>query len=321
MPPTGFTLGGVIPPIVTPLTPDGELDVASLRRLVDFEIEAGVDALFALGTGGEGPYVTARTRDGVLATAVEQAAGRVPVLAGISDIGTARCLEHLRAAERAGVDAVVATPPFYGEAGQVEVADHYRRLAGATDLPLIAYDIPSKVHVKLAPATTAALAREGVLAGVKDSSGDEDGFRSVIELAGDLPGFAIITGSDVIADAAFMQGADGMIVGMGNIDPHGFVRLYRACRDQDWGRARAEQSRLRALRRIAEVAVGRIGPFSATIAAFKSAMVHRNIIAGDLLHAPLQRLAGGEHEAVAAIVAEAGLGPAYDAAPDPVAVG
>jgi 4-hydroxy-tetrahydrodipicolinate synthase len=317
---SGFTLRGVIPPIVTPLTADQRLDTASLRRLIDFQIDAGVDALFALGTGGEGPYVTAATRDAVLQTTVEQAAGRVPVLAGISDIGTDRCLEHLAAAEHAGVDAVVATAPFYGDVSQVEIADHYRRLAAATELPLIAYDIPSKVHVKIDPRTTSALAHDAVLAGVKDSSGDEDGFRTVIELTADLPGFSVITGSDVIADAAMLQGAHGMIVGMGNIDPHGFVRLYRAARENDWAQARQEQTRLRALRRITEVAAKRIGPFSATIAAFKSAMVTRRIIANDLLHAPLQRLVGEEHAAVAAIVADAGLVPAFDAAPEQAAV-
>ncbi len=237
--PGRFSPRGVITPIVTPLTATGRLDIASLRRVVDFQIDAGVDALFALGTGGEGPYATAHTRDGVLAVAVEQAAGRVPVLAGISDVGTDRCLEHLAAAERAGVTAVVATPPFYGEAGQVEIAAHYRRLAAATTLPLVAYDIPSKVHVKIMPETTATLAREGVLAAIKDSSGDEDGFRAVIELTAGLAGCTVITGSDVIADAAMMQGADGMIVGMGNVDRHGFVRLYQACRRcRPWTRVR-----------------------------------------------------------------------------------
>ncbi len=315
----GFTLRGVIPPIVTPLNPEGSVDVASLRRLVDFQIDAGVDALFALGTGGEGPYTPAEARDAVLATVVDQAAHRVPVLAGVSDVGTARALDHLAAAERAGADAVVATPPFYGEAGQVEIADHYRRLAEATDLPLIAYDIPSKVHVKIAAETIETLAREGVLAALKDSSGDEDGFREVLERTADLPNFSVITGSDLIADAAMFQGADGMIVGMGNVDPHGFVRLYRATREEDWSSARAEQSRLRALRRITQVAVGRIGPFSATIAAFKSAMVHRRIIAGDLVYAPLQQLTADECRYVEALLGDAGLGPAYETAPRPAA--
>lgn len=315
MPDSKFSLGGVIPPIVTPLNADGTVDVSSLRRLVDFQVAAGVNALFVLGTGGEGPYLTGRSRDIALNVVVEQTAGRVPVLAGISDVGTARSLEHLAAAQAAGADAVVATPPFYGEVTQAEIAEHYRRLHAATPLPLIAYDIPSKVHAKITSATTSALAHEGVIAAVKDSSGDEDGFRSVIELTADVTGFAVITGSDQIADAAFLQGAKGMIVGLGNVDPHGFVRLYEACVGQDWVRAYSEQTRLRALRRITGVAGGRISSFSATIAAFKSAMVARNIIASDGVQPPLLPLIDGERRLVAELLKAAGLVRAFDAPP------
>jgi 4-hydroxy-tetrahydrodipicolinate synthase len=308
-----ISLHGVIPPIVTPLNKDGSVDVSSLRRLVDFQIGAGVNALFALGTGGEGPYLTGHNRDTTLNVVVEQAAGRVPVLAGISDVGTARSLEHLAAAEAAGADAVVATPPFYGEVTQAEIAEHYNRLHAATSLPLIAYDIPSKVHAKLAPETTSALAHDGVIAAVKDSSGDEDGFRSVIELTADVMGFAVITGSDQIADAAFLQGAKGMIVGLGNVDPHGFVRLYEACTSRDWARAHSEQTRLRALRRVTAVAAGRISSFSATIAGFKSAMVIRNVIANNDVQPPLLPLLDNERRLVADLLKAAELGPAFDA--------
>jgi 4-hydroxy-tetrahydrodipicolinate synthase len=310
-----FTLRGVIPPIITPLTADGQVDVTSLRRLVDFQIDAGVDALFVLGTGGEGPYLTAPSRDATLAAVVQQTAGRVPVLAGISDVGTARSLENLVAAEHAGADGVVATPPFYGDAGQAEIIEHFRRLAAATDLPLIGYDIPSKVHVKIDPETTSLLAHEGVLSAIKDSSGDEDGFRTVIELTADLPTFACITGSDLTADAALLMGGDGMIVGLGNVDPHGFVRLYRACANEDWRKAREEQTRLRALRRMTQVAAGRVGPFSATIAAFKSALVTRNVIANDLLQPPLLPLTDDERKSIAGLLAAAGLESAFDTIP------
>jgi 4-hydroxy-tetrahydrodipicolinate synthase len=298
---------GVIPPIVTPLTPDREVDVESLRNLVDFQVEAGVHAIFALGTGGEGPYATARTRDTVLDVVTEQVNGRVPVLAGISDISTARATEHLRAAERAGVDGVVSTPPFYGEVGQAEIVAHYRSLAGATDLPLIAYDIPSKVHCKISAETTIALARDGVLRAIKDTSGDEDGLRTVIRETADVDGFTVLTGSDITGDAAILQGAHGMIVGVGNIDPHGFVRVYDHATAGDWEKARIEQERLHRLRDVARVASTRIGPFSATIAAFKAAMVERAIIRHDALHLPLLPLDDPEKAEIARILARADL--------------
>jgi 4-hydroxy-tetrahydrodipicolinate synthase len=298
---------GVIPPIVTPLTPDHDVDIESLRSLVNFEVEAGVHAIFALGTGGEGPYATARTRDTVLDVVTEEVNGRVPVFAGISDVSTARATEHLRAAERANVDGVVSTPPFYGEAGQAEIAAHYRSLASATDLPLIAYDIPSKVHCKISAETTTTLAREGVLRAIKDTSGDEDGMRTIIRQTADIDGFTVVTGSDITCDAAILQGAHGMIVGVGNIDPHGFVRLYNHAIAGEWASARAEQERLHQLRDVAKVATPRIGPFSATIAAFKAAMVIRGIIRHDALHLPLLPVNEQERAQIADILAGAGL--------------
>jgi 4-hydroxy-tetrahydrodipicolinate synthase len=305
---------GVIPPIVTPMHPDGRIDVESLRRLVAFQIDAGVDALFTLGTGGEGPWLTAESRRIVLETVASAVGGRVPVLAGVSDVGTARAIEAIRDAEATGCDAVVATPAFYGDNGQAEILAHFRALAQATDLPLIAYDIPSKVHVKIGAQTAATLAHEGTIVAIKDSSGDEDGFRAVIDLTADLDSFSVITGSDVIADAALFQGGDGLIVGMGNIDPHGFVALYRHCVAGDWGQARQQQTKLRAMRQITQVALPRIGGFSATIGAFKAALVERNVIAHDTMHLPLLTLTDAEKQAVSDILAGLGIKPAYEPA-------
>lgn len=311
---TQLKVRGVIPPIVTPLHPDGRVDTASLRRLVEFQIKAGVDALFALGTGGEGPWLTADRRALVLQTVVDAAAGRVPVLAGVSDIGTARAVEAIRDAEAAGCTAVVSTPAFYGDNGQAEILAHYRALAQATELPLIAYDIPSKVHVKIAAQTAATLAHEQTIIAIKDSSGDEDGFRAVIELTAELPGFSVITGSDLIADAALFQGADGMIIGTGNIDPHGFVSLYRHCVAGEWEQARQQQTKLRAMRQITQVALPRIGGFSATIGAFKAALVERNVIAHDTMNLPLLSLTETEQSRVAAILTDLGIKPAFEPA-------
>ena len=300
---------GVIPPIVTPLNRNRALDEPSLRRLVDFQVSAGVDGLFALGTGGEGPWTTAATRRRVLELTVEQAAGRVPIFAGVSDVGTARVLEAVKDAEVAGCTAIVATPAFYGDNGQAEILTHFREISAATPLPLLAYDIPSKVNVKISPDTVSTLAHEGTIVGIKDSSGNEDQFREVINVTADLPGFAVITGSDLISDAALFQGADGMIVGMGNIDPHAFVRMYAAYRKGDFETARSEQNRLRELRAITTVAVPRIGSFSATIGAFKVAMVQRGIIASDSMHSPLLALTDQEKQQVARILDKLNVGP------------
>ena len=124
-------------------------------------------------------------------------------------------------------------------------------------MPVIAYDLPVGVHTKLPADVVLDLAADGVLAGLKDSSGDLAGFRTVVSGARDRPGitgFSVLTGSELIVDAALAIGADGAVPGLGNVDPHGYVRLDRLFRAGDWEAARAEQERLCAL--FGMVAVG-----------------------------------------------------------------
>lgn len=301
-------LRGVIPPIITPLTPDGNVDTTSLARLVDYEIEAGVAAIFAMGTGGEGPYLTEQQQRDVLQTVTDTAHGRVPILAGISDIGTNKVLKNLETASQYPIDGLVSTAPFYGSVSEVEIEAHFRAVSTASPLPLFAYDIPVFVGVKLAAELTVRLAKNRIIAGVKDTSGEEDGFRYIIEETRDLPGFSVITGSDITGDAAILQGAHGLIVGVANIDPHGFVKMYNAASTGDWQTARIEQERLHKLRLIAKIAAGRISGFSATIGAFKAAQVHRGIIDNDFLQPPLKNLNDKEKARVIAVLESQGLG-------------
>ena len=133
--------------------------------------------LFVLGSTGEVVFHDAPTRRKILDHAVKVAAGRVPILAGVIDPTTDRVIGHGRAAAAAGVDAVVVTAPFYTRTSQPEIVDHFRYVRDAVELPVIAYDIPVCVHVKLDRATIVTLAREGSDRGLKDSSGDDGAFR------------------------------------------------------------------------------------------------------------------------------------------------
>src|SRR5690606_9708899 len=167
---------GVIPPVVTPLTPDGDIDAASLERLVEFLIGAGVSGLFALGSSGETAFLTDARRDEALQVVVRTAAGRVPVLAGCIETTTGRVIERAEIAAKLGADAVVVTAPFYARIHPVEVDRHFRAVKAAVDLPLLAYDVPVSVHTKLTTDLVLSLAADGVVAGIKDSSGDDVGF-------------------------------------------------------------------------------------------------------------------------------------------------
>ncbi|MFJ3492580.1 dihydrodipicolinate synthase family protein [Streptomyces sp. NPDC086091] len=301
-------LSGVVPPVCTPLTPDREVDVPSLRALVDHLTGAGVHGLFVLGSTSEAAYLTDRQRRLVTETVAEHTAGRLPVLAGAIDMTTPRVLDHVATAAAAGADAVVVTVPFYARTHPAEIARHYRLIAERSPVPVIAYDIPSAVHTKLPAALVLELAAEGVLAGLKDSSGDLAGFREIVTGARALTGFSVLTGSELFADAALVLGAHGAVPGLANVDPHGYVRLARLVRDGDLAAARAEQERLCALFGLVNAAdPARMGGGSAALGAFKTALHLRGVIACPLTAEPQIPLSAEETARVGKHLAAAGL--------------
>ncbi|TDW65925.1 dihydrodipicolinate synthase family protein [Kribbella pratensis] len=269
-------LTGVVPPLVTPLTPSYDVDTASLARLIQYQLAGGVNGVFVLGTSGEGTFLTDEQRQVVLETTVAEVAGQVPVLAGVIDTSTNRVAAHVSAALKAGVDALVATAPFYAATHRAEIERHFARLAAlAGDTPLYAYDIPSRVGTKLPASVVMALGEQGVIAGVKDSSGQETSLRELVlsRREKQLDDFAIMTGSEVTVDSALAFGVDGVVPGLGNVDPAGYVRLFKAAVGGDAAAARAEQDRLFRLFDIINVADRkRMGASSAALGAFKAGL-------------------------------------------------
>ncbi|MET8740613.1 dihydrodipicolinate synthase family protein [Streptomyces sp. NPDC004728] len=299
---------GVIPPVVTPLTEDGEIDRPSLERVVGHLLDGGVSGLFALGSSGETAYLTPGRQDEVVEVITSACAGQVPVLVGAIETTTDRAVERARAAEGLGADAVVVTAPFYTRTHPTEIDRHFRDIAAALDLPVLAYDVPVCVHSKLDPELLLPLAADGVLAGVKDSSGDDGSFRRLAIGARELPDFSVLTGHELVVDAMMMAGADGSVPGLGNVDPHGYVRLHEAAVRGDWATATAEQDRLVALFDIVRAA--RPGTASATAAglgAFKTALMLRGIIGTNAMSAPMRRLDAAETAEIAACLDRAGL--------------
>lgn len=298
-------LHGVVPPVCTPLTPERELDVPSLERLAAFLVEAGVHGLFVTGSTGEVAYLPDETRYRALEVVAGVAAGQVPVLAGIIDTTTPRVIEHAKASKAAGADALVATVPFYAPTAPAEFPGHFRAIRAAVDLPLVAYDIPVSVGHKLPTDVVLELAADGTFAALKDSSGDLDGLRAVLERTDDLVCFS---GSETLADLGLFIGAHGLVPGIGNVDPHGYLRLYDAAKRGDWAAAKAEQLRLRTLFEIIHVGDARgMGRYSSAIGAFKEGLVARGVIAGGTTSAPMIPLNDTERAAVRQRLAETGL--------------
>lgn len=301
--PVGY---GVVPPICTPLTPSREVDVGSLRRLCAFLLEAEVDGIFVGGSTGEASYLGDGTRLQVLRAVLDTVAGQVPVLAGVIDTATERVVEAAVAVEKAGAAGVVATAPFYAPTHPAEIDRHYRAVAAAVDVPVIAYDIPGFVHTALPADVIATLATDGVLAGLKDSSGDLTAMRTV--LANVPSDFPVFTGSETVADLGLALGARGVVPGLGNVDPHGFVRLCRAGLAGDTATAAREQDRLRrlfGLIRAGEAA--RMGRYSSAIGAFKAALVLRGVIEHGTTSLPMIPLDEAEIAVVREHLDEAGL--------------
>ena len=298
---------GIVPPVVTPLRPDGSLDADSLDRLVDHLIDAGVDGLFVLGSSGQVAYFTDAERDAVTSRVVERAAGRVPVVAGAMDLTATRIIPQAQRTAALGVDAVVITAPLYALNDDAETARHFRMVAAAVDVPVIAYDVPVRVGRKLSTDLLLALAADGAVKAVKDSSGDDVGFRRLVARNAEAGHpLDLLSGHEVMCDGMALLGADGAVPGLSNVDPAGYVRLWRAAKAGDWVGAAAEQARLERLFRIVDVPRGRSGD-AGGIGAFKLALEILGVIESAAMPAPLETLGADERAGVARILQEQGL--------------
>ena len=298
---------GVVPPVVTPDTPDHQLDVVSFERSINRLIEAGVDGLFFLGSSGEVVFATDERRDQIVREAVRIVDHRVPVLVGIIDTETERVLEHGRRALALGADALVATAPFYALGGSADVEEHFRILHQELDAPLFAYDIPVCVHTKLPWKMLARLGAEGVLAGVKDSSGDDVSFRYLVQ-ENEKNGhpLTLLTGHEIVVDGALLSGADGSVPGLANVEPEGYVRMWKAAQDGNWAEVKREQDRLNEISHIFDVTSGVQG-YGAGVGAFKCALNLMGIFDSDQMPRPVKPLDGQNREAIKQVLIANGL--------------
>jgi 4-hydroxy-tetrahydrodipicolinate synthase len=298
---------GVVPPVITPLNADFSIDFPSFSRTLENLISAGVHGLFVLGSTSEVVFHDAAARKAIIEHAVKVNRGRVPILVGTIDPTTDRVIAHARVAEAAGADAIVVTAPFYTRTSQPEIEDHFRYIKDAVDCPIIAYDIPVCVHVKLERRTTVALARQGVIAGLKDSSGDDANLRYVLQDLKADPDFFGMTGSEIMVDTALGMGAHGVVPGIANVDPHGYVKLWNLVRAGDHAGARADQERLLRLFEIVWVSLPRTSAGSAGVGAFKTAMRSLGLITTNTMARPQRSLNDEEAAKVDAILRDVGL--------------
>ena len=298
---------GVIPPVVIPLTADRHLDLEALERSINRMITAGVDGLFFLGSSGEVAFLTDAQRYHVLQEAVAIVNKRVPVLAGIIDMETMRVVDQAKRAEAFGVDALVATAPFYALGGPKETERHFRAIREHTDLPLFAYDLPVCVNTKLDPSMLVRLGKDGVLQGVKDSSGDDVSFRwLVIENEDAGHPLQLLTGHEVVVDGAYLSGADGSVPGLANVDPVSYVKQWQAFQAGDWETVRTLQDHLARLMFVTRDIRATVG-FGAGVGAFKTALWQMGVFNTNQMREPVQPLVGDDVEHIVSVLKKAGL--------------
>lgn len=226
-------LKGVIPPIITPLTEREKLDREGLQKMVDYLIDGGVHGLFALGSTGEFAALDETIHGETVKVIVEHTAGRVPVLVGVTGVGTEQTITNLKRAQDLGADGAVISPGYYFPYTQAELLHHYDLVCRETKIPIMLYNVPVRARSPIHLETVKALAQYDQIIGIKDSSGSFNFVQELIGAAETLPNFAVFQGDEQAMGAAVLLGADGIVPGIGNLDPVRCVQLYNAAVEGD----------------------------------------------------------------------------------------
>ncbi len=232
-------LHGVVPPTVTAFDEDGDLDPDGTAAHARFVVERGVHGVFPLGTNGEFALCTADERERVVRAVVDAVGDAVPVIAGVGAPSTRETVAHAERAVAAGADGVVAVTPYYYPLDGEGAVAHYRRVAGAVDVPVYVYHIPSKTGVTLDRETVREIARVDGVAGLKDSSKDVPWLGQVVD---DVPELTYMAGSDALLAPGLSLGCAGLVSAVANVAPELVVDLYEAFDGGETERARERQS-------------------------------------------------------------------------------
>ena len=227
--------------LVTPFSADQSLDEETLRRLIRRQIDAGINFLVPCGTTGESPTLTRAEHLRVVEIALEEAKGRVPVLAGAGGYNTGEVLKLARELEHMGADGILSVTPYYNKPTPEGLYQHYKAIAAAIDLPIIVYSIQGRTGINVEPATLARLAQIGNIVGVKEASGNIGQMANII---GALPDdFTVLCGDDPITIALMGLGGKGVVSVVSNQIPREMTELAQACLRGDFETARRIQKR------------------------------------------------------------------------------
>jgi 4-hydroxy-tetrahydrodipicolinate synthase len=228
--------------LVTPFTADGSVDEAGVRRLARRQIEEGIHFLVPCGTTGESPTLSREEHLRVVEIVVDEARGRVPVLAGAGGYNTHEVAELAQAAESLGAAGILSVTPYYNKPTQAGLLAHYRAIASATSLPLIVYNVPGRTGCNVEPRTLALLADVPNIVGVKEASGNMTQMCEVCRVVPD--DFIVLCGDDALTLPLMAVGGKGVISVASNVVPGPVARMVETAERGDFTAARAIHARL-----------------------------------------------------------------------------
>jgi len=237
-------LQGIVPPMISPLTPNGDADTDALAAVVSRILAGGCSGLFVLGGCGEGAWLTRERRSAVIRAATRAAGGRAPILAGIMLPATGPAIEAARQAADDGADALVLGSPYYFGVDAAAQQRHLEAILRSVALPVLLYNIPQATHNPLAPETVARLGRDPRILGIKDSAGDFEAFQGFLAIKKGRADFRVLQGNEHFASSSLLLGADGLVPGMANFAPGLFVDLHRAAAKGDAAACAGLQERI-----------------------------------------------------------------------------
>lgn len=231
-----INLKGMGVALITPFKDDESIDFDALSKLIEYQIQNGIDYLVVLGTTAETPTLTEQEKNEVLSFVIERVKERVPIVLGLGGNNTRGIVERLKTEPFQGVDAILSVVPYYNKPSQEGIYQHYKAIASATKLPVILYNVPGRTGVNMTAETTLRLAREfDNIVAIKEASGNITQMDDIIK--NKPKDFMVISGDDGITFPLITLGAVGVISVIGNAFPREFSRMVRLALEGDYANA------------------------------------------------------------------------------------
>ena len=238
---------GIIPPVVTPMNADENINIPELRNQIERQIAGGVHGIFPFGTNGEGYILSLKEKEEILEATIDQVKGRIPVYAGTGCISTRDTIYMSKRAEEMGADVLSIITPSFALASQKELYDHYCEVAKHVSVPIVLYNIPARTGNALAPETVARLSRIENIVGAKDSSGNWDNMKAYLDGTRGS-GFAVLSGNDGLILDCLKNGGRGGVAGWANVYPRTMASIYDCFAAGDLEKAQEYQASIASFR-------------------------------------------------------------------------